>query len=86
MKRAGWDDRISSFRVRSLRGTGNAGGPAMTPAKAQEIVRRAYLNILKREPDPASAGFVEKVLREGWMQPHVERELRKSDEYRNKPR
>jgi hypothetical protein len=58
----------------------------MTPAKAQEIVRKAYLSVLKREPDSGSAGFVEKVLREGWMQPDVERELRKSDEYRNKRR
>ena len=58
----------------------------MTPAKAQEIVRRAYQSVLKREPDAGSAGFVEKVLREGWMQPDVERELRKSDEYHNKRR
>jgi hypothetical protein len=86
MKRSGWDDRISSFRVRSVRGNEHAGGPSMTPAKAQEIVRRAYQSVLKREPDSGSAGFVEKVLREGWMQPDVERELRKSDEYRNKRR
>jgi len=87
MKHAGWDDKISSFRVRSVRGNGSGyGTPSMTPAKAQEIVRRAYLNVLKREPDSGSAGFVEKVLREGWMQPDVERELRKSDEYRNKRR
>ena len=84
MKRAGWDDKISSFRVRSVRGNGNGGGPSMTQAKAQDIVRRAYLSVLKREPDSGSAGFVEKVMREGWMQPDVERELRKSDEYRNK--
>src|SRR5262252_8611440 len=52
MKRAGWDDKISSFRVRSVRGNGNGyGAPSMTPAKAQEIVRRAYLSVLKREPD-----------------------------------
>ena len=86
MKRSGWDDRISSFRVRSVRGNEHGGGPSMTPVKAQEIVRKAYLSVLKREPDSGSAGFVEKVLREGWMQPDVERELRKSDEYRNKRR
>src|SRR4249919_2760540 len=38
MKRSGWDDRISSFRVRSVRGNEHGGGPSMTPAKAQEIV------------------------------------------------
>ena len=87
MKHAGWDDKISSFRVRSVRGNSYGyGAPSITPVKAQEIVRRAYLNVLRREPDPGSAGFVEKVLREGWMQPDVERELRKSDEYRNKKR
>jgi len=56
----------------------------MTVAKAQEIVRRAYLEVLKREPDPGSQTFVEKVMRERWSQQDVERELRKSDEYRRK--
>lgn len=57
---------------------------SMTPAKAQDIVRRAYLAVLKREPDPGSRGYVEKVLRERWSQQDVERELRKSPEYRNR--
>jgi hypothetical protein len=57
---------------------------SMTPAKAQEIVRRAYVAVLRREPDPGSRGFVEKVLRDHWTQEDVERELRKSAEYRNK--
>jgi len=56
----------------------------MTPARAEEIVRRAYLAILKREPDPGARGFVEKVLREHWTQEDVERELRKSPEYRRR--
>src|SRR5262249_36929207 len=56
----------------------------MTPAKAEEIVRRAYLNILKREPDPAARGYVNKVLRAHWTQEVVERELRKSAEYRRR--
>jgi plasmid stability protein len=56
----------------------------MTPAKAQDIVRRAYLAVLTREPDSASQGYVDKVLRDRWSQQDVERELRKSDEYRNK--
>jgi hypothetical protein len=57
---------------------------SMTPARAQDIVRRAYLAVLKREPDPGSRGFVEKVLRDHWSQQDVERELRQSPEYRNK--
>ena len=54
----------------------------MTYPKAQEIVRRAYLNVLKREPDAGASGYINKVLRERWTQADVERELRKSPEYR----
>jgi len=57
----------------------------MTYAKAQEIVRRAYLSTLRREPDAqGSQGYINKVLRDHWSQQDVERELRKSPEYRNK--
>jgi hypothetical protein len=58
----------------------------MTYAKAQDVVRRAYLEVLKREPDPASRPFVDKVFREHWTQQDVERELRNSPEYRNRRR
>ena len=56
----------------------------MTRAKAEEIVRRAYLNVLKREPDRGAEGYINNVLRDNWSQDDVERELRKSDEYRNR--
>ena len=58
----------------------------MTVARAQEIVRRAYLAVLRREPDPGAQGFVDKVMRDHWSQQDVERELRKSPEYRSKGR
>jgi hypothetical protein len=58
----------------------------MTPARAEDIVRRAYNAVLKREPDAGSRGYVDKVLRDHWSQQDVERELRKSAEYRNKGR
>ena len=58
----------------------------MTYAKAEDIVRRAYLAVLRREPDPASRPFVDRVMRDHWSQQDVERELRKSPEYRNKGR
>jgi hypothetical protein len=58
----------------------------MTPAKAEEVVRRAYQSVLEREPDAGSRRYVDKVLREKWTQQDVERELRKSAEYRNKNR
>ena len=53
-------------------------------ASAQSIVRRAYLSVLKREPDPASEGYIERVLRDGWSQADVERDLRRSAEYRSR--
>ena len=56
----------------------------MTPAKAEEVVRRAYRAVLNRERDPASRPFVDRVLREHWTQQQVEAELRKSAEYRNR--
>jgi hypothetical protein len=59
---------------------------SMSPARAQEIVRRAYLSVLEREPDPDSRSWVDHVLRDHWTQQDVERELRKSPEYRNKRR
>jgi hypothetical protein len=58
----------------------------LTRPKAQEIVRRAYLNVLKREPDAGAAGWVDNVLRNNWTQEDLERELRKSAEYRAKNR
>jgi hypothetical protein len=57
----------------------------MTRGKAEDIVRRAYLNVLKREPDAAgSQGFINAVMRENWSQEDVEKALRNSEEYRNR--
>jgi hypothetical protein len=58
----------------------------MTRAKAEDIVRRAYLAVLKREPDATgSANYVISVMRDKWTQQDVERELRRSPEFRNNP-
>jgi hypothetical protein len=56
----------------------------LTRDKAQQIVRRAYLNVLKREPDPTASMWVDLTLRNNWTQDALERELKKSDEYRSK--
>jgi Peptidase inhibitor family I36 len=56
----------------------------MTKDKAFDVVRRAYRSVLNREPDTAANGYVDKVLRDHWTQADVERELRKSAEYRRK--
>ena len=58
-------------------------GP-MTRDQAQAIVRSAYENVLGREPDPASAGYVDRVANDHWSQQQIENELRNSVEYRQK--
>src|SRR5262245_36723703 len=59
---------------------------AWSRQKAEEIVRRAYLSVLRREPDAGSRGYVDRVFRERLSQSDVERELRNSPEYRNRDR
>lgn len=54
----------------------------LTVSEAHEIVRRAYQSVLKREPDAGASGYVDKVMRQHWTQADVEKELRKSPEYR----
>ena len=77
------------FREDYSRSRGNesyrdrSNGP-MTRDQAQSIVRSAYLSVLKREPDPASAGWVDRVLNDHWTQQDIERELRNSTEYKTK--
>lgn len=90
----GWNDTISSVRVRLDFGRGDSRGDGrasrsesrVSRPEAEAIVRRAYQNVLRRDPDPGGAqGFIDKVLRDRWSQGDVERELRKSPEYRNRP-
>jgi hypothetical protein len=58
---------------------------AMTREKAVEIVTRAYRSVLGRDPDPAGLeNYVQGVLRKHWGEADVARDLRNSDEYRNK--
>lgn len=59
---------------------------AMTRAKAEEIVRQAYVAVLNREPDPGSRGYVDAVFRKTMTREELERELRNSPEYRNRAR
>ena len=92
LKSEGWNDRITSLRVqiasreeRARDRDDQRRGQPMTRAEAQDIVRRAYLAVLKREPDASGAeGFISVIMRENWSQPDVERELRKSAEYRDR--
>jgi hypothetical protein len=56
----------------------------MTMPKAQDIVRQAYLSVLKREPDDGARAYVEAVFRRTMTREQLERELRNSPEYRNR--
>ena len=58
----------------------------MTLERATAIVRQAYLSVLNREPDAGAQGYIQGVLRRGMTQEDVERELRRSPEFRNRGR
>ncbi len=77
--------RSPEFRQQG-RGYGGRAESRMTRDEAQDIVRRAYLSVLGREPDAGSEGFVTRVLRDNWSEAEVARELRKSPEFRNRRR
>ena len=88
LKDQGWNDMISSLEVRGRESndqrysSGHHDRDRMTRSQAEDVVRRAYREVLRREPDSGSRGYVDKVFRDGWTQRDVESELRKSDEYR----
>jgi hypothetical protein len=74
------DDRRYDPETRAYRDRGSM----TSRAQAQEIVRAAYLKVLGREPDPASAGWVDAVVTNRLSQQQLENELRNSAEYRQK--
>ncbi len=100
LRNQGWNDRLSSLRVDRGRGGRDDRGYGRDDrgygrddrrtddrrevARAEAIVRRAYLEVFRREPDAASRGWVDRVLRDNWSQADVERELRRSPEYRQR--
>ena len=58
---------------------------SMTDAEATEIVRRAYLSVLNREPDATGMrDYKARVLNDRWSEQQVVNALRNSDEYRSK--
>jgi hypothetical protein len=79
------DERWGGDRGAYERGPRGAGSPGpMTREQAQAIVRSAYQNVLGRQPDPASAGYVDRVVNDHWSQQQIESELRNSAEYQQK--
>ena len=77
LQQQGWNDTVSSLRVR-------LDFARVTRPEAEAIVLRAYQAVLGRDPDPAAQGWVERVMRDRWTQRDVERELRRSAEFRNR--
>ena len=77
LQHEGWNDTVSSIRVR-------LDFARVTRDEAENIVRRAYQSVLGRDPDSGARGWVDRVMRDRWTQSDVERELRKSAEYRNR--
>ena len=90
LRRSGFNDRITSVRILGRGGYGrdrDRDRPRrLSRQEAEATVRRAYLAVLQREPDPASSGYVNEVMNNGWTQQRVEDELRRSREYREKHR
>jgi hypothetical protein len=96
----GWDEqdvrtalrRSSEARGQVSGGSAQGSGghatsqpPPMTEAQANDIVRRAYLSVLNREPDATGMrDYTNKVLREHWSERQVQDALRKSPEYHAK--
>jgi len=75
----------NSPEFRTNAGARNAGGNrTMTRERATEIVRRAYHSVLNREPDEGAQGYIDGVMRQGWTEEDVARELRRSPEYRQR--
>ena len=58
--------------------------PSITGTQRREDIKSALEPIVEAMGD--LQGFVNRVMRDNWSQADVERELRKSDEYRNKNR
>jgi hypothetical protein len=78
----GWDehDVIRALRNRPEYRQRNR----LSDAEARAIVRRAYRSVLGRDPDPGAEGYVRGVMSDHWTERDVARELRNSEEFRNK--
>jgi hypothetical protein len=63
-----------------------SGESRYTYQQAEAIVQRAYRNVFRRDPDPASRPWVNEVMKNNMSQSQLEAELRKSPEYRNRDR
>lgn len=78
-----WNDQISSLRVEG-RDHGRPPGKSYN-GDPDKIIKRAYQDILLREPDPTGLrDFRIKMIDQGWSEQQVRESLRRSDEFRTK--
>ena len=98
-RRCGWTAGRGGTRMTTVnpgaamvdgRGNGYGDGRGTGYNDRREVVRAEessgapISSVLRREPDAASRGYVDRVLRDNWSQSDIERDLRKSDEYRRR--
>jgi hypothetical protein len=83
-----WNDRISSIEVRGLRAPGRGrdrdpGRPRGPEADPDVIIKRAYQDILNREPDREGQRYYRGlIIDQGWTERMVRDHIRKGDEFR----
>jgi predicted transcriptional regulator len=85
----GWDEQDvrEALRKSPERRTTTVMANVMTRDKAEEMVKRAYRDVLGREADEGGLkSFVDHVLRDRWSEADVVKALRNSPEFRNKRR
>jgi hypothetical protein len=96
LRRMGFNDRVSSYRVDARTSAGNGNGYGIgrnrgqvtasrwrSYSEAQAVVRRSYRNVLGRDPDPTGLrSWTEEVMANNWTERDLENALRQSDEYR----
>ncbi len=76
---AGWTERMLRDHLRTT--------DPYRRETAEQIVRRAYRDVLGREADESGLRtYRRNVLDRGWTESDVRDDLRKSAEYRNRPR
>ena len=74
---ASWNDRISSLRVEMRRRDESREEPNV-------VIKRAYLDLLGREPDPSGMGnYRGLIIDQGWTERMVRDHIRRSDEFRH---
>ena len=83
-----WNDQISSVQVRpgpygDRYGDRYGTYDNRSPRNANRIVRRAYRDILEREPDAEGLRYYRsRVIDDGWSEAQLREDLRRSPEYR----